>query len=478
MSNLIKNEENKNTAKISKTESVNKKLDTGLMFRKILYGATKINIDINYMKELFNFQFLTEDERKLLREYIELAEKLNCNKISEKVLELKDYYFKEIFEELHLEKDGLLIKYKNEENTESEYVEDEIIQLINLFVIERKKEIASQKIAIQIHKGGFIQEDIANIINSTLNEQRVINKNESINNFKELYQRDSNKINFKTGLDYIDIHTKGYRQGIVTAIVGNDTTFNTIWVTNGVYETIKLKKNVCYISTNSNNADIISQFVLKHFQIMFPEESEKINLSDIKNHTILEEEKFWKAYKDFKDNWQKYLKIITDEDIKFNSIQSFRATIFEIDRLLKVETGKGIELLIIDGVENMPLEKNWVQIQDNNVILSNYMPELEKEAKNFLNSNKEIAVVVTYSIDNMNSKKTIETRFSINISNMDKNLNKYADTIISIYNTRQFWNTIKKDYFNVFINKNKGFCLPDTAISMFVDFQKMKWKQN
>lgn len=75
--------------------------------------------------------------------------------------------------------------------------------------------------------------------------------------------------------------------------------------------------------------------------------------------------------------------MITDEDIKFNSISSFRATLFEMDRLLKMETGKGIELLIIDGIENMPFEKNWVQIQNNNIILANYMNELKKKVKIF-----------------------------------------------------------------------------------------------
>lgn len=300
MSNLIKKQKIIIIKGVERKETVKKELDTGLIFRKILYGATKVELDINYMKELFNFQFLTEDERKLLREYIELAEKLNCNKISEKVLKLKDNYFKDIFEELHFAKNDILIKYKNEENKESEYFESEIVQLINLFIIERKKEMAAQQIAIRVQKGGFIQEDIANIINSTLNEQRIINKSESINNFQEIYEKDANKINYKTGINYIDQYTKGYRQGIVTAIIGNDITFNTLWATNGVYETIKLKKNVCYISTNANNTDIISQFVFKHFQKMFPVESEKNNLLDIKNHTILEEEKFWNAYKDFK----------------------------------------------------------------------------------------------------------------------------------------------------------------------------------
>lgn len=477
MSNLIKKQENNIIKGVERKETVKKELDTGLIFRKILYGATKVELDINYMKELFNFQFLTEDERKLLREYIELAEKLNCNKISEKVLKLKDNYFKDIFEELHFAKNDILIKYKNEENKESEYFESEIVQLINLFIIERKKEMAAQQIAIRVQKGGFIQEDIANIINSTLNEQRIINKSESINNFQEIYEKDANKINYKTGINYIDQYTKGYRQGIVTAIIGNDITFNTLWATNGVYETIKLKKNVCYISTNANNTDIISQFVLKHFQKMFPVESEKNNLLDIKNHTILEEEKFWNAYKDFKENWQKYLKVITDEDIKFNSISSFRATLFEMDRLLKMETGKGIELLIIDGIENMPFEKNWVQIQNNNIILANYMNELKKESKNFLNNNKEIAIMVTSSINNMNSKKGIENRFSININSMNKNIEKYSDTIISIYNAKEYWYTADRDYFNIFINKNKDYYLPDTAVSMFVDLKKMQWNQ-
>ena len=98
MSNLMKKQEKNISKGVVQQETVKKEVDTGLIFRKILYGATKVELDINYMKELFNFQFLTEDERKLLREYIELAEKLNCNKISEKVLKLKDNYFKEIFE--------------------------------------------------------------------------------------------------------------------------------------------------------------------------------------------------------------------------------------------------------------------------------------------------------------------------------------------------------------------------------------------
>lgn len=105
------------------------------------------------------------------------------------------------------------------------------------------------------------------------------------------------------------------------------------------------------------------------------------------------------------------------------------------------------------------------------------MNELKKESKNFLNNNKEIAIMVTSSINNMNSKKGIENRFSININSMNKNIEKYSDTIISIYNAKEYWYTADRDYFNIFINKNKDYYLPDTAVSMFVDLKKMQWNQ-
>lgn len=471
MSNLIKS--NKKVSGVN----ISEKIDTGLIFKKIIYKTTKMEIEPSYLKELANFEGLTNDEKKIMQQYMQLAEELNTSKVSEEILKLKSDFLKAIFDEVHAEDDETYVYYKNEENEKEEYLEEDVIQLINLFLIERRKEKAINEIVKKVRQGGLIQEDVSNMITSILNNQMVVHKNEIIDKFKETYNKSSKRY-YESGIKYIDKHAKGFGQGNITTIIGNDATYNTIFTTQTAYKMLKEKVNVCLFSANRDSVDIASQFALKHFQELYPDESKSLSLPSIKNHNIVEEEKFWKAFKDFQENMNKYLEIVTLEQTKFNSMQSFRATLFEMDRLFKERTGKGIEVLIIDGIENLPFEKKWVEVQNSSVVLSNYMPKLKEEAKNFLNNNREIAVILTSCINNMSEKKKKGVRFSVKLDNIDKNIQKFSDVIITFQNCFEFWYTCERNYFNIFISKNNGLYLPDSGISAFIDLEKMTLKED
>lgn len=462
------------TKKNNLTKGENKKVDTRLLFKIIMWVATHVLIDINYLKRLINCKLLYSDEERLIQKYLKIAEELNTQRVSKSVLALKDDYFVDIFKNFHIENNNELIIRQNEETISiPQELLDDFAQLVDLFIIERRKEQLANQALEELKQNG-ITDNLKTLIDSVPRVPMNLPSKDTLN-LKEIYKSTQNRFTIPTTFSYIDNMTNGIEQGYVNTLITNEIGVTKIFSITVIYNALCEGRNVLYINNYIDIEEVVSLIVFKHCQTLYPDESKDLKMSDIKYHKIPEDSLFWSAYEDFMNKYSKQIKILTSEQVDITGVENLYSILYSAQVSFINDTEHGVDFVVIEGIENLSFEKNYQKVSSVTTALANYMPFLKTQAKHFLKTNNSIAVLLTTCNTNMKDARRANAFGQIDayvaVNNIDKSIYQYSDNIISLQNIYTYHYFNKAHLFNLYINKCKNKITASSAIEVGLDFE-------
>ena len=457
-----------------------KKIDTKLLFKIILCIATVAVIDLDYLKRLINSKLLHQDEENLVKKYLQITEELNTQRVSRATLALKDDYFADIFKDFNFKNNALTIRQGDEEFTFPQELLNDFAQLVDLFIVERKKEQLETQAFEELRQNG-ITSTLKRIIDNV--PQVPINvSNQDILDIRQLYNATKSRFSISTTLSYIDNIINGLEQGYVNTLVTNEIGLSKIFSINVIYKALHEGYNVLCINNYIEIEEIVESLAMKHFQAMYPEKSKDLKISDIKYHKVPENSTFWTSYDDFINNYRNQLIVLTPEQVDITSIERLQSVLYSAQTSFVNNTDHGIDLLVIEGIENLSLEKGYHKIANVPTILSNYLPFFKVQAKHFLNTNCPIAVLITTCNTNMKDARRSdlygELKAYVSVNNMDKSIYQHSDNIICLQNIYTYHYFEEAYIIDLYMSKCKNKITPSSSIELGVNFENYTIKEN
>lgn len=162
------------------------------------------------------------------------------------------------------------------------------------------------------------------------------------------------------------------------------------------YRAVKNGKNVCYITLEISKENMFYQMLsIKSFYDCYPEEK-LISHSTIKNRELTEKQEefvfneLWPKFKNMDGN----LYILSEWEFDVSNSGSLQNKLFEIEDYAKKQTGRGIDMLIVDYIQLFKQYKSTVSVQGEYTVLSRWVDDFRKMSLNYLGQNKQLPIVL------------------------------------------------------------------------------------
>lgn len=239
-----------------------------------------------------------------------------------------------------------------------------------------------------------------------------------------LYLKESKGIKFN---NEIDKYFSGINPDTNICVVGNNIEINRFFAIQLIYEALKKGLNICYLSFNRSKLSILLEFIAKYGI----EKDRNYNYDDITKRKLKQEE-LKKMAENFRLRYGKNLNIVDDTDLEeFNEIY-IRQTLNIVDCAFLSNSNKGIEIIVVDSLEDLHIDTTKGAIHNQQAILSYYL-ELFRDLKK-LSYYKDVSVIMMSDFSNSGRSTAINNDGNVSISDTKTELSHYADIIVSVYN--------------------------------------------
>lgn len=391
-------------------------MDTELV--RIIKSYSNNNDLVNSIYYLLTANVLTNNERKL------------CNMILDQIELLNTFDLNNIINEIDSDFEI--------NNIGCNYESNELIDKINEFIGGRKQVLKEvmRKIAYQNIVDGNYDKETIDFVYNRYPEDINIKEDDTFDNLEVLIESNEEIL---TGYYSIDAYLKGLIAGTITTIVGSNTQQKSMLCLNIAYNVICKNKNVLYLSIGSTKMDIYKRLLVRHSCSKKIFGKLRLNTSyDIRNN------EYAKVYYDFKENLLSNVIVADESDYYMSTHFSLLKTICVYDSQFRNNTGRGIDLIIIDEMSKMKLFDGRKYINNRNTIASEIYSFLKNQSSSLL-SGRPIPILTTYE-----SIKYYQYNAENNIPDIVYNL---SDNIILLIND-QTDVSLSQLYFQVFKNLN------------------------
>ena len=234
-------------------------------------------------------------------------------------------------------------------------------------------------------------------------------------------------------LDILDEYGK-LKTGTINCLIKNkyaDNFFEVSFIYNAV---INERKNVCFVSTTWDSTDILNKLLSMHSYTL--DESLHISYLSLCARDV-DIEKVNKVLEDFKEKTKGHLIIFDNNSLNIFNQNTLRKLISETNWKFGTETGKGIELFIIDRIENLRLENNGELEENIPKIIKTYSNFIIRQSKMCFRDGFETMTIVfttntccksTYSYFKENG---IMNNYDKDVEIVNSVLEKYSDMVIT-----------------------------------------------
>lgn len=248
-----------------------------------------------------------------------------------------------------------------------------------------------------------------------------------------IYEMDKDDcIGIDTTLDFLVPRFRYLKYGSLNCLVKNKFADNCLELSILYNTLINEHKNVCYISTNWSSSNILKKLLVLHSLTL----SEDLILNYEKLLSNEENiEKVNAVLSDFENKSNNKLQIFDNTSLYSFNIDTLRKLLLGVNFKFKNNSNKGIELLIIDTIEDLRLE-NKGMIEDNKQkVVKTYANFIIRQSKLcFREDFEEMTVLIsthTCQKSTSNYFKTTELNntYDKDIEITNSVLEKYADTV-------------------------------------------------
>lgn len=268
------------------------------------------------------------------------------------------------------------------------------------------------------------------------------NQNIQIIDLRAEYERHEEEKGISTNIDMIDKLTGGIFPGL-TVMCGFTSHGKSLWANTIAYKCVCTGVNVLYVTLEIPTVDILYQMV--SIDSLMNEYSNPhnnpISHTKFKTKSLSEEEKNY-AFDIVYPRFLSYpgeLYIASELEFNYNSIDSFKDKLKEINDLAKSKNGKDIGLIIIDqlqlfkGVDGMKLNAP----KD---IISYWTNEIRKISVNYLDSGEAVPVLLLSQINREGFKavglsKNDRGDKNYNLTNLSESseIERAANTVLCVF---------------------------------------------
>lgn len=232
-------------------------------------------------------------------------------------------------------------------------------------------------------------------INELLSNNTFINYTDPFKSIKEMYDNKSLASGFSTGIDMLDYKCGMLRKGTVNTILGFTGSGKTMWATNIAYLAAKQNYNVAYISLEISEEHEIYNIISRYsFEL---KNSKKIEHRKLKNRTLEEDDEkyvFDTLVPDLEDTIAKHLKIVGENNFKSYSPKSFTSILKTVDDLFLKETGKGIDMVVVDHIQLLKHRTDNKVAKDGRELINSFVSYFRKQSLNFLNTERQVCFLL------------------------------------------------------------------------------------
>lgn len=162
------------------------------------------------------------------------------------------------------------------------------------------------------------------------------------------------------------------------------------------YRAVKNGKNVCYITLEISKENMFYQMLsIKSYEDYYPG-TKTISHTTIKNRELTEKQEefvfneLWPKFKNMDGN----LYILSEWEFDVSTSGSLQNKLFEIEDYAKKQTGRGIDMLIVDYIQLFKQYKSTVPVQGEYTVLSRWVDDFRKMSLNYLGQNKQLPIVL------------------------------------------------------------------------------------
>lgn len=425
------------------------KMESDLRLEIILLSITKDNI--NKLSDLTQTKEIDLLEKQHINKFIYLVNQINGTPSLEILKkEFPDLYF-----------DGL-VRLSNDK---------ELDDYIRLYIGYRKNLAQAKKLvelsSIVRNKG--VTEDIINeLTNITKSDSVSIAHNDISEKLIDLYNTKIDLSGIKTGVKVVDESTGGLHSGALTTILGFTGSFKTTWAINMAYNAVQEGKNVCYLSLEVTAEHIFYDLISRHSsESKFKSHLEHLSLK----HKKLSPEE----YKDFEEKiYPDFLKsegkifVIDETELETYSFYSLENKFREIEKLAVEQTGKGIDMLVVDHAQLLKFDSSMKGIGQETNVVNAYVSFFRQCALNWVKSGRQISVLILSQASREGWKDAVRNdgKYKLTALAEANELERASSVVLSVFSS----DTLKQlNQAKVQILKNRDGQAMIDPIEIFVD---------
>lgn len=259
-----------------------------------------------------------------------------------------------------------------------------------------------------------------------------------------------NKGEFSLLLPEIEAKTGLAARGHVVSILAFVGSFKSTFALNMAYENATQGKNVLYLSLESTEREMINRVVLYHMAKTAKQRSELINQESLRDGTLNEAEikLYNRKYNEVANNLGKHLVILDSLKFEYNTFAEMTNTLRAVDRQFKEDTGRGLEMLVVDQLALLKYTKgSGKKSTYDGAIMNDWMTYFREQSLNFLQEDERriLSVIVSQvrrEAYQEASKKKNKGRYDASAGGDSNEIERTSDTMITLYKDLDVKNTL------------------------------------
>lgn len=269
---------------------------------------------------------------------------------------------------------------------------DELTDYIHIFISQKTQRFISgqlSQIADTVRSQGLNDKLIEQIYKYTAIAE-VDSDYVSIGDvFTELYQKQVKMQGVSFLCSELDHITGGIMPGSVCTIMGATGSMKTTYASNIAYNAVKEGKNVLFLSLEESPMQLYSKWLSRASmdagKPLLREEISQKKL-DEKDEKILIEQVV-----PYFQQLPGKLYIVGEQDLKSYQLTSIEAKFKEIDRKAKAETGKGIDIIVVDHIQLLKFAQQGLS---EFTVINMYMSFFRQQSLSWLHEKREVIFIV------------------------------------------------------------------------------------
>ena len=308
-------------------------------------------------------ELTTDDIRLLLKsDHLNKDEEKICEEMYHNFIFSGSYQIEKILKQNEYDLDYINSIEKINKNKIDEEIE-------NLIISRRKKQNEDlYKLALDDSAYNTFNENTINVINKRYKSIVQINEDNIIEDLEYYYADADNDKGLSFQLDKLDEITNGIPIGITT-IISNEKEYRHVYAINLTYNMIINGKNVLYISLNYNKKMTLLDLISRHSC-----NNEKFNKGISREEIVRfqDENTYRTVYLDFKDTLASNLVLYDTDSCNVQNIFALQRMITCATNQFEKNNNSKIDLVIVDGIEQLHIDTNRKVITNKNAVESEY----------------------------------------------------------------------------------------------------------